>query len=789
MSLIDVLRRIASVRYIGWSNIVHSVRYGLQRDAVERGLPGDGAGPALAPGALQSSEATEDGARLTFEHASLEVTLRAEDLVRLTWRPGRLPLPYALAPDASWPAPTVESREDEGGGVRLTTPALTVRVGRAGAGELLGPNGEELRRDAPPELRGTSWRQRTRLRPEEVVLGLGERTAPLNVRPGAYRLWNREPKGRFGPETDPIYVSVPVWLSVHEAGSYLVFYENTHDGEVVLGEHADVRFAGGALRTWLVPGPPDRALARFGELTGRPPLPPRWALGFHQSRWSYRSEAEVRELVEGFAARDLPLDAVHLDIHYLNGYRVFTADPARFPDLPGLAADLAERGVRLVFILDPGVKHDPGYAVYRDGAARDAFLRWPDGSDLRPPVWPGPCGFPDFTSRSVRRWWGEQYAWLVEQGAAGVWHDMNEPAAFAAWGDPTLPRNVRHDCEGRGGDHVEAHNVYALQEARAAREALGALRPQQRPWILSRSGWVGLQRYAWTWTGDSESNWWSLAQSVRIALAMGLVGLPWTGPDIGGFGGDPSPELFVRWLQLGVLLPFCRVHSAAFAPRREPWLYGDEVLGIAREQLRFRRRLLPYLYTCAWQTSRTGHPLVRPLAWPDAADPGLWAVDDAFLLGDALLVAPVLEPGATSREVRLPPGRWYGLDDDAEVEGPGTVRLEAPLERIPVLARAGAVLPLAEGDATGLHVWPAAEGGGVLYRDAGDGYGASRVDRFRLTEDGETLRLERSREGAGPAADLRLRLHGVEATRVVVDGEEVEPDGALGDFRRVEVGT
>jgi len=766
--VVDLLRRIASVRYIGWANLIEAVRYGLLRQRVERDLPAPPSGDGTAPGRLEGVEATESGLRLRFDRAELEVVFLAADLVRLTWTPGRLPLPYGREEGVEWAgaAPRIEESDDA---VRLTTPDLIVSVQRDGAVTLSDGTGAVLRRDRPPTLTGERWRLTTALRPEEVAFGLGERSAPTNVRPGRYRLWNREPKGRYGPTTDPVYLCVPVWLSRHARGSYLVFYENTHDGEVVFDDDVGVRFEGGALRYYLTPGPAPRALDRFTRLTGRPVLPPRWSLGFHQCRWSYETEDEVRKLVAGFEEHDLPLDAVHLDIHYMDGYRVFTVDPRRFPDLGALADDLEAKGVRLVCILDPGVKRDPDYALYREGTERGVFLRLPDGSELAAPVWPGSCAFPDFTDPEARRFWGEQYDGLVDAGVDGIWHDMNEPAAFSAWGDPTLPRNTPHSCEGRGGDHVEAHNVYAHQEARAAFEALRTLRPDRRPWLLSRSGWVGLQRYAWTWTGDSESNWWSLRQSVRIALSLGLVGMPWTGPDIGGFGGSPSPELFARWFQLGALLPFFRVHSAAFAPRREPWLFGERVLGIVREHLRLRARLLPYLYTCAWETSQTGAPLVRPLGWPDDDDVDLWTADDAFRLGDALIVAPIVQEGATSRALRLPEGRWYALDDDTSYDGPGEVRLEAPLERIPILVRAGAVLPMAEGGETVLHVWPPAvgDGGGLRYHDAGDGYGPCAVERYRVASSDQGLSLSRVTEGELETGPLRCVAHaGEEVTWV-----------------------
>lgn len=354
------------------------------------------------------------------------------------------------------------------------------------------------------------------------------------------------------------------------------------------------------------------------------------------------------------------------------GYRIFTVDTRQFPNLAGLARDLADKRVFLVTILDPGVKHDR--AVLNEGLAGNAFCTLPDKTLARAPVWPGWCAFPDFTDPRARAWWGRQYPRLLVAGITGFWHDMNEPAAFAIWGDPTLPHATRHAPDGRGGDHREAHNLYGLLMNQAGYEALRAYRPQRRPFILSRSGWAGVQRYAWNWTGDVESTWEALRQTVATVLGLALSGIAFTGPDVGGFSGAPSAELYLRWFQLATFLPFFRTHSAKFIPRREPWSFGEPTLSIAREFLKLRYRLLPYLYTLAWTASQTGHPLVRPLFWPDGKDPTLWDVQDEFLLGESLLVAPVLVQGAQAREVILPEGTWYGFFDDRTFRGPGRVR-------------------------------------------------------------------------------------------------------------------
>jgi alpha-glucosidase len=792
----DLLTKLKGLSYLGWGTLFRSVAYGVSRDWQEWRHPARRAGGAVVlPGAWQGWEELPGGGRARFERAELEVVFLAPDLVRLTWTPGTLPVPYAIARQ-EWPQVELGRGASPGGGVHLASAALALRVGADGALRLEGPGGAVLRQDLPPERRGQAWRLTSPLRPEEHVYGMGERTAGFNLRGGTYRLWNREAKGAYAPGDDPLYLGVPVTLSLHDGGAVLAFYENSSDARVDLaGEAARATFSTGALRLYLAAGTPRSALARYCELTGAAPLPPLWALGFHQARWSYLNQAEVRAVAEGFRSRGLPLSAIHLDIHYMNGHRVFSVDRRRFPDLGRLARDLEGQGVRLVAILDPGVKEDRAWPLYLEGLERDAYCKRPDGRPVRAPVWPGTCVFPDFTSPRARAWWASLYRGFADWGLSGAWHDMNEPAAFSAWGVPTLPECTRHDLDGRGGTHLEAHNLYGLLEARAGFEGLRAARPDKRPWILSRSGWAGLQRWAWSWTGDSESTWWTLRQSLRMALSLGLTGNPYSGPDVGGFGGVPTPELMVRWFQLSSCLPFFRVHSAFFTPRREPWCFDEVTQSYLGSALRLRYRLLPHWYTLAWEASRTGLPLVRPMLWSDPADRELWDLDDQFLLGDDLLVAPVMQEGARAREVLLPAGRWYRVGSPEPPLGPGRVTVEAPLEGVPLFARAGSVLPFQEGEALELHLFLPQDGpgGGQVYADAGDGYGEWRVDRLVVQRQGTLCRVARESEGAFPwpwGESTRLVVHGAHVESASVDGRMLRPEGEalrVGEFGEIRL--
>lgn len=788
----DARDLVRSVRMVGSANGLRAVRSAWRRQRTDaRDLPRRGAERARVPGPAQGVEPLPGGGVVRFTRSSLRVRVGVGGAVFCGWD-GAEPEPsYGLwgspRTESGGGCPAVDTRvelEPDKDGWRVVSERVTVLVSRHGAVEFRTPGGVLLRRDLPPRWWDpagrepgdrTRWVQRSETAADASVYGLGGRASGPRLREGSYRLWNTDPGGAFGPGDDPLYITMPVQLVVADAGCHLIFHDNTWDGHVTLrdGEEGagsghdrpggcELRVDGGPLRYWVLTGSPARILAGWTALTGRPALPPRWALGYQHSRWGFGSQEEVLRVVDGFRERALPLSALHLDIDHYDGHRVFTVDRERFPDLPGLAADLRRDGVRLVSIVDPAVKAEPGNAVYDSGTAAGAFVRDARGQEVRGVVWPGEAVFPDFTDARVRKWWGALYAERLAQGFAGVWHDMNEPVSFAAFGERTLPRSARHALEGRGGDHREAHNVYGLAMARAGYEGLRELAPDARPFLFSRSGWAGMQRYGGTWSGDVATGWSGLRASLSLVIGLGLCGVPYSGPDIGGFTGSPSPELYLRWFQLGACLPFFRTHSAITAGRREPWEFGPQVEEHAAAALRERQRLLPYFETLAHVARRTGAPYVRPLWWNDPEDRKLRGCGDAFLLGDALLVAPVMERGSVTRAIRLPRGRWYDTATGTAYEGPGQILLDAPLGRIPVLARAGAVLPVTGDDgAVELEAWaPAAgrTGGGIVFTDAGDGWAEPRIERFttRLA-DGQVV-VERDGEDA---VGYRVRVRGL----------------------------
>lgn len=787
----DLVRSMKAVSLVGTAQGLRAVRSSWRRRRVDAaGLAPRGVERARVPGPVTGVEPGPGGGVVRFARSELRVRVTTGGAIFWGWDGAEPDPSYALVSGSPEADPRAVLEPDKEGGWRVVSERATVVVSRHGAVELRTPGGLMLRRDLPPRwwepVDGgpARWLQRSRVAADARFFGLGGRARGPRLRNGTYRLWNTDPGGSFGPGDDPLYITMPVQFVVADVGCHLVFHDNTWDGTVAVREgeegagsghdragSCEVRMDGGPLRCWVVVGTPARVLHTWASLTGPPALPPTWALGHHHARWGFGGEQEVRRIVAGYRERGLPLDAVHLDIDHYEEHQVFTVDKETYPHVPQLAEELLQGGVRLVSIVDPAVKAEPGNEVYDSGSATDAFVRDAGGRMVHGVVWPGQAVYPDFTDARVRTWWGGLYKERLAQGFAGFWHDMNEPVSFAAFGEPTLPRSARHTLEGRGGDHREAHNVYGLGMARAGYEGLCELHPQERPFLFSRSGWAGMQRYGGTWSGDVATGWPGLRASLSLVLGLGLCGVPYSGPDVGGFDGSPSPELYLRWFQLGSYLPLFRTHASLRAGRREPWEFGPDVLEHARVALVERRRLMPYFVTLAHLARRTGTPYVRPLWWGSPEDRALRDCEDAFLLGDCLLVAPVFEAGAVRRTVRLPPGRWYDTATGQAYEGPARVLLEAPLSRIPVLARAGAVLPVRGADGgLELEVWapaPGRTGGGLVVRDAGDGWEQPEIERFAARWVGDQVVVERdgrvaedTEEAAGEVG-LRVTVRGV----------------------------
>jgi alpha-glucosidase len=656
--------------------------------------------------------------------------------------------------------------------------------------------------------------------------GTGEAAGPLLRNGRVVECWNTDAYG-YGLDAKSLYQSHPWVLAVEPDGSaWGVLADTTYRCEVDSGSRKsnEVRFAaeGPAFGVIVIRSTtPQGVMQELGRLTGTMPLPPKWALGYHQCRYSYYPDSRVREIAAGFREHGIPADVIWMDIDYMEAFRVFTFDRGYFPDPGKLNADLLAQGFRNVWMIDPGMKADdvPGpadrsaadlakepesarrareeelakyRAILASGREADVFVKTASGEEYRGAVWPGACVFPDYTQPMVREWWAGLYGPFLSHGISGVWNDMNEPAIFNV-ASKTMPLDNRHagdpgmkkpDGTAQGaasaGDHARYHNVYGMQMIRGTREGILAARPGVRPFVLSRANYIGGQRYGATWTGDNTASWEHLETSIPMTLNVGLSGQPFIGPDIGGFAGNGDARLFARWMGFGAMLPFARGHTGKENIAKEPWAFDEHTTATCREAIKRRYRLMPYYYTLFEEASRNGLPVARPVFFADPADPALRSEDDAFLLGDDVLVAPnVVEHG--SRMVVMPSGEWREIERS---ENPDLPRL---------LVRAGAIVPMGPDvnytdekplDPLTLVVVPdhAGKAAGVVYEDAGDGFGYERGEflrsRYEATSERGVLRLRVTAEGSMPRPARRVVVRVLLRDRVVegtgTDGQAID---------------
>ena len=574
------------------------------------------------------------------------------------------------------------------------------------------------------------------LNERDRIFGLGEMTGPMDKRGLRRELWNIDVLGHAPAifhSLKSLYVSIPFALLWRDGRAFGIFWDNPSRQIWDMGhtnpDELFVQCDHGEINLYIFLGPDLRQiLDRFTSMTGCIPLPPRWGLGFHQCRYSYESAERVLEIATNFRERRIPCDAIYLDIHHMLGFRVFTFGE-RFPNPAEMTRTLRENGFRSVAIGDPGVKNDRKFGVLQRGVKRDVFIKAPKGRhDYVGRVWPGPARFPDFLRGSVRRWWGQEQNALYKLGINGVWNDMNEPANFAL-PTKTLPPDCRHQTDFGPAAHVEVHNVYGMQMARASREGALRLDPKARPFVITRAGYAGVQRYALVWTGDNSSTWEHLADTIPMLLNLSLSGVPFCGVDAGGFMGNASGELLARWTQLCALTPFFRNHSSEGTRAQEPWAFGPEIENICRAAIQWRYQLLPYIYSLFDKATRDGAPVMRPLMWHYQNDPQCAATQDQFFLGESLLVAPVIQPGVRARSVYLPPGTWHDFWTGDSFRGRAYVLADAPLGLLPLYVKAGGIIPFAplvqhtgkySSHEITLQIWPGADGRLEFYDDDGE---------------------------------------------------------------------
>ena len=602
------------------------------------------------------------------------------------------------------------------------------------------------------------------------LYGTGEVTGPLKRNGRKISLWNIDTPAYGVDGGTHLYQSHPWVMGLRSDGSaFGIIADNTWRQTISTDQNVVFESMGPAFRVVVIERPDVAQLMRaLADLTGHMPLPPLWSLGYHQCRHTYYPDGRVMEVADLLRKHQIPSDVIWMDIDYMDGYRIFTFDPDGFPNPRRLNDYLHQQHFKSVYMIDPGVKAEKGYFVDDQGRAGDYFVKTADGKLFEGNVWPGACHFPDFTRPEVRSWWSTLYRDFMATGVDGVWNDMNEPAIF---GQPeqTMPLDNRHE----GGDgitagpHLRFHNVYGMNMVRASRQGLLLANPQKRPFILSRSNFLGGQRYAATWTGDNLSHPDHMKLSVPMTLTLGLSGQPFNGPDIGGFCENSNGELVAQWTALGVYFPFVRNHNTKGTVAQEPWAFTPEVLDACRTAINRRYRLMPYIYTLFREASETGMPVMRPLFMADPTDLSLRSEDRAFLLGGDLLVRPQWA-GRTA----MPKTAWQPLTLEAATDSFQCELRQRPGSVIPLANLAQSTTDLRT-DSLTLLVCIDGEGKAVgqLYEDEGDGF-SYREGCYRQTSIEATLRKKqltvRMRQVGGkmPALSRTVRIGFVAGCRV-----------------------
>lgn len=751
-----------------------------------------------------------NGIQLESNGVHISVEALRDDILRVRyWQSAAMP------EDASWTV-LPEARKSrvrvsaDPNGKGFSTSSLRVEVNPSDLRlTVFDRNGTVLQQDsAPIQFRGNSFELSQKMSFDAHYFGLGDKTGVFDRRENVFTMWNTDAY-LWQEGTDPLYKSIPFFITYDSGRVIGTLLDNTwrshfdfgrtRRNELVMGS------VDGPVDYYILYGPNTKqVMAAYAWLTGPTPLPPLWALGFQQSRYSYMTQARVEEVAKRFRNDHIPVDAIYLDIDYQDRNRPFTVNKETFPDLPGLVKSLHSARIRLVAITDLHIANAPNqnYSPYDTGIAQDRFVHNPDGSVYTGEVWPGLAVFPDFTQQSSREWWGTLYTDFARIGIDGFWNDMNEPAVFkTSW--KTMPDDTIHRIDEPGfkprtATHAEIHNVFGMENVRATHDGLLRLRPNERPFVLTRAAFAGAHRYAATWTGDNSSTWNHLRMSTLMLKNLGLSGFSLAGADVGGFIGSPSPELLTKWLEIAVFQPIDRDHSEKGSADQEPWVGGPDQEAIRRKFIEERYRLLPYIYTAAEETTRTGVPILRPLfmEFPDAtADRHPMDLDppaaNEFMLGADLLVAPPPQLEQTvPYNVQFPTSGWYDYwTGDQLSTAPtkvSTATITPKLDELAVFVRPGAILPYApltestqevpRGPLT-IRVYPGPDCRGSLYADDGHTFAYMNGDFLRINftctvrEDGSVAVHIGAREGNYKPwwSQLNIETYGLNNLEPTVD--------------------
>ncbi|HJF34947.1 MAG TPA: glycoside hydrolase family 31 protein [Clostridium perfringens] len=527
--------------------------------------------------------------------------------------------------------------------------------------------------------------------------GLGEKGGDLNKK-GCYT----ENFNTDDPETDDdsitYYKTIPFYVALKEKATYGIFFDNSFRSYFDMGKEMGDRIffgaIGGQIQYYFIPGENIKEVVKnYTTLTGRMEMLPLWSLGYQQCRFSYFSQEEVRELVKTFEEKDIPLDVVYLDIDYMDGFRVMTFKTPNFDDAAGLIGDLKEKGIRTITIIDPGVKVDEEYDVFKRGKEGNHFTKKLDGEMFIGAVWPGDSAFPDFSNKDCREWWkSELKKFISEHGMDGIWNDMNEPCVFNN-DHKTMLETCLHNSDNGVIEHKEFHNRYGFEMSRCSKEAQEELHPNERGFSMTRATYAGGQRYSSVWTGDNMSLWSQMRMSISMNANLGISGFSFVGNDVSGFGLDSSEELFIRWMEMGPFIPIFRNHSNMYTRRQEPWAFGPRAEKIAKKSIELRYELLPYIYDLYYISHKEGLPIFRPMIMEYEKDMNLLNMREQFMLGENMIVAPVLYEGERSKTVYLPKGIWFNYFTMEKLQGGKWYKLPCELDEILVFVKEGAIIP------------------------------------------------------------------------------------------------
>jgi len=630
----------------------------------------------------------------------------------------------------------------------------------------------------------------------ESYYGMGDKASHTNLKGKRVNNWATDSYA-YGKDQEPLYKSIPFYVGLNNNIAYGIFFDNSfrtyfdfaHERRNTTSFWAD----GGEMNYYFFYGPEiSQVVKAYTNLTGVPELPPLWALGFHQSKWSYYPEKKVKDLAAKFRELKIPCDAIYLDIDYMDGFRCFTWDNERFPNPKQMVEELQQDGFKTVTMIDPGIKIDRDYWVYQQAMDNGYFCRRADGPHFKGKVWPGECKFPDFTNPEVREWWAGLYKEMITDiGVHGVWNDMNEPAVMEV-PSKTANLDVRHDYDGHPCSHRKAHNVYGMQMIRATFDGIKKYTFPQRPFVLTRAGYSGTQRYCATWTGDNVATWEHLWIANVQMQRMCMSGYSFVGSDIGGFAEQPNGELFARWVQLGVFHPFCRVHSSGDHGEQEPWSFGTEVTDIVRKFIELRYELLPYLYTMFYKYIKEGLPMLQSLVFYDQEDTQTHFRTDEFLFGEQILICPIQEPNSQGRRMYIPQGKWYNYWTDEVVDGGEEKWVSAGIDKIPFFIKEGAMIPkypvqqyVGEKEIEQLKIDVYFKDGiasSTVYEDQQDGYdykkGRYSLRNFRLKGKTNGISIQQFKDGSyiTDYNSIKLHFHGLpfKIETIEIDNEEVD---------------